>query len=266
MDNVYDYFSVDDAFWFQFKSHLFTFGTKMLPKGIHLTISFHPNNTRVNFHVTNNKGDQANKPKITIVEIEKATLAQVSESLIKKMLGSMYKPFDFRQFTLDNRNKVGFISFTSIQESEYGKQMEEGIKNALLPITTFSRKTRVKLKGDIVGQLRGLLETKQQLKQLEKQIVVVRHIPKGDLSGILISKRGSKVVMRVNDRWLEFKPLENLNEFLQLVLGKEHAETLMTRYKNAIKIVLKAKTYQEVEKYDKPPLLYLKTQSKDQAS
>lgn len=259
METAYDYLSVNDDFWIQFKSSLISFGFKGLPKDIHLTISFHPDNPRINFHVSKNTHNALSKPKIAIVEIEKSTLAQISDTLVSKIYRTMLKPFDLRQFTLDNRNNVGFLSFDLLQKENFGMQMEDALKNTLSPITTFRRKTRVKIKGDISQRLQGFVESEEQLKQLERYLVKVRYIQKeGNVSGVLISKRYVKTVIRINSRWFEFKPLNNFNEVLNSILGKENSHALIKRYKSAIKLVLKAKSYQDVEQYDKPQGLVLR--------
>lgn len=260
MDRPYDYFSLNDDFWIQFRGHLVSFGFKGLPKDIHLTVSFHPDNPKVNFHVTKNAGDLSSKPKIAIVEIDKSVLEQISDSVNRKMLGLMLKPFDMRQFVLDNRNKVGFISYDDIQKGKYSTQMEDNLKNAVLPITTFPRKTRIKVKGDVGARLESLAGSKEYSKQLFSYVVSVRHIPKGVfVGGMLLTKKDLKIIMRINETWFELKQPENIVDFFNSVLGKDATKKLSRRYKRALVLVRKANTYQEVEKYDKPPFLFLKT-------
>lgn len=262
MDKPYDYFSIDDAFWIQIRPHLVSFGFKDLPKDVHLTISFHPDNPKINFHVTKNVGNSSSKPKISIVEIDKSILDQIGEKVSRRMLGAALKRFDLRQFTLDHRNKVGFISFDDIQKGKYSEQMENGLKNVFLPITTFPRKTRVKVKGDIGKQLEKFGTSKEYQKQLESYIVPVRHIPEGLLvSGMLITKKDMKIVLRINGTWYEFYRPDNLMPIVSSIVGSVAAKKLYRRYRRALVLVRKANTYQEVEQYDKPPFLYLKPQA-----
>ncbi len=258
MDRPYDSFSFNDLFWVQIREHLVSFGFKGLPKDIHLTISFHPDNPKINFHITKNIGDGSSKPKIAIVEVEKNALTHIYEIAGKRMLSLILKPFDMRQFTLQNRNKVGFISYEDIEKGKFSASMEEQLKNTFRPITTFPRKkTRIKIKGDVELQLKTLNNSKQYQKQLQSYIVPVRHIPNGFfVGGMLLSKKELKTVVRIDNKWFEFKFPQTPSVIFNSLLGKEHAKKLLTTYKRALVRVKNANTYQDVAQFDKPFSFY----------
>ncbi len=243
----------------RFQEHLISFRFKGLPKDIHFSISLHPNSTKVNLHVTRNTTDAHSKPKISIVEIDKSILDQLGDHLSKRLFGLMLKPFDMRQFKLDNRNKVWFISYEDIEKGKYSHQMQAGLQNALLPITTFPRKCKLKIDGDIGGQLESLSASSTYTKQLRSYIKHINRVPDVLLiSGIVITKKEVKICQRINDRWFEFKQPDDLRKMFAAVLGENNAKALYRRLRRAIVLIRKANSYQEVEKYDKPPILLFK--------
>jgi hypothetical protein len=75
MDKL-DYISIDKFFWLRFNENFISFGFYGLPSDIHLTVSYHANDTHVNFHLTKNIETADRKPKIEICRIEKSLLEE----------------------------------------------------------------------------------------------------------------------------------------------------------------------------------------------
>lgn len=261
MEKNIDYFSVNDLFWVQFKEHLISFGYKELPKDIHFTISFNGVHG-INLHVTKNSDDFKNKPQIGIVSINKDDFERFENLITKKLLHLILKPFDIEDFKKRNRNRVGFLPFEKIQQSNTGKMIEEKLKDIIKPISKLQRKSRFKIKGDLSTAFNENTFSIPFLNKLMKHIRPLNF--KSNLfveGGNLISRKESIMVVRIDDKWFEINQPE-IKNLLILLMGKNIGNKIKGRLKRAIVLVKNANSYKEVEKYKSTPVLHFKNKSR----
>ncbi len=84
-----NHISINDYFWIRFVPQMVNFGFQGLPEKVHYSISFSDKSPDINFHVTKEAQDSTNKPKITIVRMDKKLLQEWLEEILPKL------PFSF---------------------------------------------------------------------------------------------------------------------------------------------------------------------------
>jgi hypothetical protein len=248
-------------FWFRFNENAVSFGSSMLPKEMHYTISYHPNDSFINLHVTKNTNDQKNKPQIKIVRISKEDAIKYTDNITRRLLGNMLKPFDITEFKRRNRNKIRFLPFDALKDSPDGKVLEGKLTEAFMPITN-KKKSRVKIKGNIGETLENLATSKEYLKRIGKNI---RPIPKRHKTlvegGTLVSRNESISVIRRGDQWFEVLTQNQFSSLIEIITTKDISRVVLGRAKMAMVKLREAKVYQDVEKYNKsvPTIIFNKS-------
>ncbi len=249
---IYNHFSTED-FWTQIKSHLVSFGFKALPDGVHFTIGFDPRSSYINLHLSKNGPDPNNKPKITIVKIEKEFLDSIAESISKRLFFKYWKPIDVQELKRKYRNNLSYISYSKVQDSALGKKMEYDIKELFRRSSEIRKKTRVKISPIIGDEIGKLYENKRDLFSLSK---LLTKLPKGRLSG---SDSGTiftpdKVlnVIRYENQWFIKDATFDLMELLVTLTNNDLARRIVWKTKKALVILKRAQYYSDTKAFDKP--------------
>ena len=117
-----NYISVNDYFWIRFVRQMINFGFQGLPKSVHYSISFSDKTPDINFHVTKEAEDPTNKPKITIVCMDKQLLQEWLKELLPKLplsfLNKILQPLDVIELKNKYDGNLGFISFESLKNTD----------------------------------------------------------------------------------------------------------------------------------------------------
>lgn len=256
-----NHFSVNDDFWFHIKPHLVSFGFKWLPKNVHFTVVFDENERDVNFHVTKNTSDNLTKPQIKIFRIDRIFFNSDIEWAVFLLLNKFLVFVDIEELLNQSRDKLYFLPFDDLSGSE---KIETKLIGDINTISKYKRnKTRMKLAGDVTATLKNFVSTEDMQSVIFENLAEVRSKSKitGD-RGIIISGKNCISVIKINEEWYTFrtdlKPIDLLSTFVRLKDGKY----LYWRVMRAIVAIKLARTYENVEHFDKPFRLIRKSQNK----
>jgi tRNA G18 (ribose-2'-O)-methylase SpoU len=94
----------------------------------------------VNFHFTKNTKNQASKPQIKIVIVDKDVLYKITENIMPDFFLNLLEPFDIESYKLRYENEVGFISLDNIENSELGTMIKTALIENLSDIAKINPK------------------------------------------------------------------------------------------------------------------------------
>lgn len=246
-----DYFSINDLFWIQIKEHLISFGFEGLPKDTHFTIGFDDRIPDINLHITKNTKDHTNKPKITIVSINKTILKQDINSLILKLLNKTLQPFDINSYKSNYDYNLGFISFENFQNSV--SMTENGLINSFKDLLKIKKKTRLKIEGDIESRIQTFAKSeKYQSAIIENMIELTDELDTLENGGIIISEDNILQVIRFNDKLFTFRKDLKPIDFANIFVDSNLAKLLFYKTKRALVTVKKSNTFEDTKQYNIP--------------
>lgn len=248
-----DYFSISDLFWVQIKGHLISFGFKGLPADTHFTIGFDSRSPDINLHITKNTTDQTNKPKITIVTIDKKLLEQDNNSLAINLMNKVLQPIDINHYIRKYDNKIGYISFENLQNSSLASITEQGLIDSFKDTYEIKRKTRLKIKGEIESRLENFAKSEEIQSAIMENIVEFNN----DFStfadgGIILTEEETVQVIRINDKWFTLRTDLKPTDFMTILVNSDLAKLLYYKTKRAIVIVKKSNSFDDTREHNKP--------------
>jgi len=248
-----DHISINDIFWFQFKSHLFSFGFKGLPDNVHFTIGFDHRSPDINLHITKNVGDSTYKPKITIVCINKNLLEEIVPSLSLAMLNKFLQPIDLDELKSKYDYDLGFISFESFEHSDTYSLTEQKLIDSFKDISKFKRKTRLKIEGDIEKRLE-FFSTSEDLQAaiFNNMVRLTTEFQKPVDGGMIISDDTVLQVIRFNDKWFTLRTELKSFDLLTTFINPKLAKHLIWKTMRALVTIKYAETFADTKKINKP--------------
>jgi len=250
INNDANYISINDSFWIQIKNHLISFSFKGIPKNIHFTIGFDKRSSNINLHITKNTGDNNNKPKITIVEINKTVLKEDFESLIITLLDKILLPFNINDYKNEFNNELTFISLDKLQKSEYYSKMPQMLIHYFEDIVEL-KKRRLKIKGDIKNRLDNFAQSTQKPSKILKIGTKTLSHHKGFTDcGYIVSKEDSINVIRIGNNWFTLKKDLNISDLLEGILEPKLVKDIIYRIKKALVLVKNSETFEDTRQYN----------------
>lgn len=256
-------------FWIKIKPYLLSFGWNGLPKNIHYTLAFNENSDSVNLHLTKEKTEESEKMNLRLVEIKKTEIEGVTNYVGKRMLGSILKSLDIGKFRLENRNKIGFISYEHLQGQVNSEVIEKKFSEAFAQITKRANK-QIKIKGgqNIIGEKLESVALSSEMRRILKNNIkpVYRHFHGPFIEGgMLISRKETKQVIRFDQTWFEIQMPQDLTEFLSKITNPKIAANFLERNKIGLDTLCNAKTSSDLEKLGKPINLFMIKNSKEKS-
>lgn len=260
---IFNHISINDYFWIRSSPQLINFGFRGLPKDIHYSLSFSNKSPDFNFHVTKNTEDSKNKPKITIVCIDKKLLQEWLEvnfsALSNSLLRTMLQPLDI--FELKNKydNNLGFISFESLKNTDACSLAEQSLVERFREISKVKNKTRLKIKGDVEKRFEDWAESDELISLgLDQMTDLSTDYERKIDGGIIISEENAIHVIRAYNEWFSIKEDFQPSDFLNRFIHPELFRHLNRKIKRAIVVIRKAKTFDDTIMLNKPTLLVIK--------
>jgi hypothetical protein len=253
MTKTIDHFSINDLFWVQIKEHLISFGFKGLPTDTHFTIGFDDRSPDINLHITKNTAAPSNKPKITIVTIDKTLLEQDINSLALKLLNKVLQPFDINEHKNKYDYNLGFVSFENIQNSSSASITEQGLIDSFKDISQIKSKTRLKIKGDIESRLENFAKSEVIQSTILDNIIELtdEFITLAD-GGMIISEENTVQVIRFNGKWFTLRTDLKPMDFVTILVNSDLAKLLYYKTKRALIIVKNSNTFDDTRQLNKP--------------
>jgi hypothetical protein len=259
-----NHISINDYFWIRFHPQLINFGFKGLPKDIHYSFSFSEKSLDINFHVTkNNSADPTNKPKITIVCMDKKLLQEWLEGILPtisiSLLNKMLQPLDI--FELKNtHNNLGFISFKNLEKTDAYELTEQRLVDSFKEISKIKNKTRLKIKGDIEKQLnKWAISDELSGVMFDNLDELVTKFERSVDAGVIVTEEKAISGIRIINRWFsireDFEPFDFIKEFFPPFIIRH----LNWKTKKAIVAIQKAKTFDDTRHLNNPIRLIIKT-------
>lgn len=260
MPQSFDYISINDCFWIQFKEHLISFGFKGLPDNIHFTIGFDKRSLDINFHVTKNSFASEDKPQIKILVIEKALLKRNMSTLFNTLFNTLLVPINIEELKAKYDYDLGFLSFNKLKSQSISFFMQQQIIDSFKDISSLKRKTRLKIKGDIEKKFESLL-TSDVLKQVILQNIdnLPGKFKKNIQGGIIITKDNAIQVLIFNGKCFEIKQKITPMDILLSFINPQLAKQLIEKTKRALISVKCATGYSEIENLNNPLRLVMST-------
>lgn len=253
MTKIIDYLSINDLFWVQIKTHLISFGFKGLPIDTHFTIGFDSRSPDINLHITKNTNDLKNKPKITIVTIDKTLLGQDINLIAFRLLNIIFEPFDFKEYKKNYDYNLGFISFEKFKNSNSSSLMEQDLINCFKEIAAIKKNTRLKINGDIERTFENFTKSKQNVSTICNNIIEISSEFTPFLeSGIIISNDAILNVVLYNDMWHTIKTDIKPIDFASALLNIDLVKRLVYMTKRAIIKVKNSETFDDTRKFNIP--------------
>ena len=258
MTATIDHININDIFWIHIKDHLVTFGFKGLPEDTHFTISFDDKSPDINLHVTKNVSDPKNKPKITVVRINKTLLEKVAPSLTLSILNKLLQPIDIDELKNRYNHDLGYITFDNFGHSDSFSLTEQKLIDSFKDISRFKKKTRLKIEGNIEKRLESIANSKDLQTSIFKNMVELStEFQKPFEVGIIISEENILQVIRINNKWFTLKTDLKPSDLLTAFVNPRLCKHLIWKTKRALVAVKNAETYSETKHLNKPVRLVL---------
>ena len=253
MTQAFNYFSINNIFWIHFRSHLFSFGFKGLPKDVHFTIAYNNNSPDVNIHITKNVGFQIDKPIIRIAVVDKKILNEFSHLFYTKIFRVVTRPIDIKRF-MSKYPKLKFISLTGLEQSEHYESLKEVLINSLKDISkTTNNKSRLKIYGNIEKYFKQIAKSPKVRMCIKQNMVNIpkQYSQKFD-GGILILGKRLLSTIRINNNWFEVNKNVDLKDILLALTDERAVEYLMRYTRMAIEFLQNTDSCSDFNKISRP--------------
>lgn len=259
IDNI----SINNVFWVQMRPYLVSLGFKGLPDNIHFTISFEDRSADINFHVTKNYSDPKNKPKITIVCIDKFLLEEITPSITFALLNKLLRPLNIEELKSKYDYNLGFIPFASLEHSDTYSLTEQKLIDSFKDILKIRKNTRLKIEGDIEKSLETFATSENlQTSIFNNMVELSTYFQKPFDGGMIISEENVLQVICINDKWYTLRTDLKPVELLTAVVNTKLIKKIIAKTKRALISIKYATTYEDTEHLNKPIRL-VKSQAKN---
>ncbi|MBK9477853.1 MAG: hypothetical protein KA450_01430 [Bacteroidia bacterium] len=250
---TFDHISINDDFWAQLKPHLLSCGFKFLPPKVHFTIGFDERTTDINLHVTKNVSDSKNKPKITVVKIEKRTLEEDAIKIVQKLYRKILKPVNVEELVNKYDYALGFVPLPKIDDIEKNAELEKLWIDGFKDLIKVKRSSRLKIEGDILKRIEGISSTEDVQSLTFKNMVefseeAIKNVP----CGTIITKEGSMTVVSFKGKCYIVQLDSKFIDLISLYIPKDLAKRLIYNTKRAIILMKNANSYDEIKHLDRP--------------
>jgi hypothetical protein len=233
-----------------------------LPKGVHLSLSYSPNDAYINLHVTKNAESQTNKPKVEIARVAKKEAEGIFRPIFQAVFDNLFVPFDMRPYQVGQLRSNWGARYISIMRLKNKRGYRE-VKRHFTP--TFKKYAERKAGGKTLMIAKGIEQALfervdmpaivdfffDQLKRIPTRF------PAGADFGMLLAKDKYAFLMRFNNRWFKLQENPDPSVAFRECLKPGVYQTLVDQTLMAIEVVSKATTYDETKPYDNPILLTL---------
>lgn len=252
LENI-NHVSILETFWLRFQPHHINFGFDCIPAEVHFTLVFDERYSKINLHITKNTVSSINKPKITIFEIEKSEVEKGSTNSFLGLLQKVLIPLDIKQLKMKNGNKISFLSFNDIEDTEAEILIKQKLFESFRNNMIVKRKSRLKIKGDLEKGF-SLFSTSEELHSKFKDKITC--LPTKYLcsveAGIIITGKSTFAVIRIDKDWYSINTELTLEDYIGVFMKTDDVKHLIWKVKRAIVSIQKAKTYSDVEHLDVP--------------
>ncbi|MBA3283855.1 MAG: hypothetical protein H0U27_02185 [Nitrosopumilus sp.] len=253
MDHEIDYISVKDFGWAHFKTQLNSFGHHGLSPDVHFTISYGKRSEDINFHLTRNVSDNANKPKIAIACIDKDLLNKLQAFIAQIILSNLLLPLDISFLRSKYGRRLYYLSFSDITQNSRQIDIEAKITNDFKRISSVKRKTRLKISSPNETVLKGMFLTAKMRNLLLGNL---RKLPKKFSNttdtGFLLAGKTSVSFIRLDQIWYQINERINLMDLFLAWIDSSTRKELVDKFTESISIIKTAETYKDTETYDAP--------------
>lgn len=253
MHKTFNHFSFNDLFWIQINEHFISFGFKGLPIDIHFTIAFNLRSKDINLHLTKNTVDPKNKPKITIVTIDKTVLYQDIDFLVSKLLNKVLILIDIKEYINNHDNNLGFISFENLLDSDSFSVIEQELTDRFKYSLKIKKKTRLKVEGDIESKLETFAKSDTiQSAMIESTFELTDEFTSLLDSGLLVSESNTVQVIRLKNKWFTLKTDFKAIDIVTILTNSEIAKVLSYKTKRGLVILKNSSTFEDTRQHNKP--------------
>ncbi len=245
-----------ELFWITIKDTHISFGTKELPDGVHITISFHPNDKFINLHLTRNGKsiDTSNKPKITIVKINKKELEDLFPFIAKLMLNILLRRVEDGEFRKQFRRLI-FIHGNAKRNKSY-PAIERRTINVFKKFSKLTRhKTKIEIKGDIDTVFERIEDSEAFHNWAFPRLQMSAGLQKKYSSGVIAIADGSTQFLKINRSWYQLNN-SSFRDILLAILPKQLGDSIISHYENAIEKIQLCSNYDDSKEFDSPIILY----------
>lgn len=257
MNNI-RFLAIND-FWCTLKTNLSSADFSALPQDVHCTLVFDEKLSDVNFHFTKNTKNQASKPQIKIVIIDKDVLYKIAEKTLPDFFLNLLESFDIESYKLRYENEVGFISFDNIEDSELGTLIKTTLIENLSDIAKINPKgNKLEIKGDLNERLEAFSKTQGLVEAIfEAAEYIQENYEKRVDGGLLLTHDNIQQVIRVNGDWFALKQF-TIFKLLCLFVSRKTAYAIICKASDALEKIESAQTYSDTENDNYPVRIVLR--------
>jgi hypothetical protein len=249
-ENKFNSISVKDLLWFQIKEHLISFRFIGLPKELHYTISFN-SESDYNLHITKNTKNEDDKPKISILIIDRELAKSDFESLVFTMIFNLLKPIDIDK--LKQATELDFISFSQLENDYSFSEFQKKLLDSFKDISKIKQKTRLKINGNWDETLLASVNSDEMLNLVNNNTSELIGTELKDLEGGMLISDGNVInVIKFFNEWYEFKTDIKPSELFLNIMDKKLVNLIWWKIKRSMIILKNANSYKEVEHLNKP--------------
>ncbi len=222
---------------------IFTF--KGIPKGIHFTISNHPNSLNFNLHISKNVEPNVPKPSITIAEIDKEFVIDIIPKISGLMASMILQPVNIKWIKKNNSDLM-FIDVSKIEKNKrYKKQLTRIFEQDMV-----SKNERFTIKESLVANLENFYQAEFPEETILDFWEVSYKFNSNANFAVLHKIETATYFRKIRGRWFRSPHDIKLMDFLRLIFDKELASHLMQYISDAIMRVDSAYSYPDVEPFD----------------
>ncbi|MCD4682242.1 MAG: hypothetical protein K8R86_03075, partial [Bacteroidales bacterium] len=119
---------------------------------------------------------------------------------------------------------------------------------------------KFQIKGEVENRLENVVVDEEFQNLVLDKIEIFRPSEnKSSKGGFIISENNDVLsLIKIQDKWFRINPEIKLVDFLKIILGDKLCYCLINYTKNSLRIIKKAKSYEDCINWNKPILLKLK--------
>jgi hypothetical protein len=241
-----DYISVDNYFWIRFNENFISLGTHEQKSDIHLTISYHTNDTHVNLHLSKNIETGDRKPKIEICRINKGLLDETIKVGLNTLLSNILERIDVDSFKSNDEN-LEYMSMDEVDEST-----ERLFLNSFKEDEDYKikQKRRLKIATDIETKFKQISERPEFEEMFKTKTKPLESSTNQIEAGVIMTSGTSFSAMKIGDNWYKFRDNVDVYSLLSGIVERQTIARLKWRFKKSVILIKRAKSYEDTKEYD----------------
>jgi len=233
-----NYYSVNDLLWVRFSENYIAFGSRILSKDVHLTLSFHSSSSAINFHLTKNTTEASNKPKVEIVRIDKGLFAETDNQIENSLIAILFNLLEPIQVDVNTAEYVPLDIIENNSKHIFPKFFDDN--------DYVRTKSRLKITIDWQSKLEQIVHESEfkEIFQLHRRPLLNAATLNVE-GGIILDGSVSILAIKWFDRWYAFKDITDPTVCLRGLIDESDIQKLKRRFRAALICVQRANNFQD---------------------